>query len=365
MKEENAPVLEVKGTSATHIEENVQPDPSAIMQVATGFWASKTLLAAAKFDLFTLLADRKLRAEEIREKLGLHPRSLFDFLDALVALGFLNREGLGREALYSNTVNTAFFLDKTRLAYIGGMLEMLNDRLYSFWGDLEEGLRTGLPQNEVKHTGRNPFEAFYEDPDRLTQFMKAMAGIQMGAFVAFARTFDFKKFNTLCDIGGATGLLSILVAKHNPHMHCVTFDLPNVEHVARAWVSESGVQDRVEVVNGDFFEGNFPKADIITMGNILHDWGYDIKLRLAEAAFQALPKEGAFVVIEGIIDDERRKNAFGLLMSLNMLIETHEGYDFTFHEFQEVCKSAGFQTFELLPLAGPTSAAIAYKKAVG
>ena len=359
MKEESAPVLEVK--TGAQVQENVHPDPSAIMQVATGFWASKTLLAAVKFNLFTLLADQKLKAEEIRMTLGLHPRSLYDFLDALVALGFLNREGLDGEALYSNTVNTAFFLDKTKPAYIGGMLEMCNDRLYPFWGDLEEGLRTGLPQNEVKQTGRNPFEALYEDPQRLTQFMGAMAGIQMGAFVAFAKTFDFKKFNTLCDIGGATGLLSILVAQHNPHMQCVTFDLPKVEHVAKKWVDESEVKDRIQVVNGDFFNDSFPKADIITMGNILHDWGYENKLKLIESAYQALPKGGAIVVIESIIDDERRKNTFGLLMSLNMLIETHEGYDFSFHDFQELCRKAGFETFELLPLAGPTSAAIAYK----
>ena len=92
MKEKDSPVLEVQSGAMPQVQENVQPDPSAIMQVGTGFWASKTLLAAIKFDLFTLLADKKLKAEEIRTALGLHPRSLYDFLDALVALGFLNRE---------------------------------------------------------------------------------------------------------------------------------------------------------------------------------------------------------------------------------------------------------------------------------
>lgn len=361
MNQENIPVVPTTVAAEIQVEENVHPDPSSIMQVATGFWASKTLLAAVKFNLFTLLADQKLQAEEIRNQLGLHPRSLYDFLDTLVALGFLNREGVNGEAVYSDTVNTAFFLDKRKPSYIGGLLEMCNDRLYPFWGTLEEGLRTGLPQNEVKHTGRNPFEEFYENPDRLMQFMSAMAGIQMGAFVAFAKTFDFKKYQTLCDIGGATGLLSILVARQHPHMNCVTFDLPQVEQVTAKWVGESGVDDRVQIVSGDFFNDSFPKSDVITMGNILHDWGYENKLKLIDAAYQALPKGGALVVIESLIDDERRKNTFGLLMSLNMLIETQEGYDFTFHDFQELCKKAGFETFELLPLAGPTSAAIAYK----
>jgi hypothetical protein len=361
MKENDIPVLEVQTTEAMQVQENVHPDPSAIMQVGTGFWASKTLLVAIKFNLFTLLADQKLKAEEIRVALGLHPRSLYDFLDALVALGFLNREGLKSEAVYSNTISTAFFLDKNKPGYIGGLLEMCNDRLYRFWGDLEDGLRTGQLQNEVKHSGRNLFQAVYEDPDRLTQFMEAMAGIQMGAFVAFAKSFDFKGFHSLCDIGGATGLLAIQVAMHNPAMQCITFDLPDVEHVAKKWINNFDVNDRVKAVNGDFFKDDFPEADIITMGNILHDWGYDDKLRLTKSAYKALPENGAFVIIEAIIDDERKKNAFGLLMSLNMLIETHEGYDFTFQDFKDIGREAGFKKFELLPLAGPASAAIAYK----
>jgi precorrin-6B methylase 2 len=331
------------------------------MQTGTGFWASKTLLAAVKLGLFTYLGEKSATAEEIRTSLGLHPRSIYDFLDALVALGFLNREGLLAEARYSNMPDTATFLDRSKPTYMGGMLEMCNDRLYKFWGDLEEGLRTGTPQNEVKHTGRNPFDAFYEDPDRLIQFMEAMAGIQMGAFVAFAPSFNFKPYRTLCDMGGATGALSIQVALNNPHMQCTTFDLPAVEHVARKWIERFDVASRVKIQSGDFFSEPFPKADVITMGNILHDWGYQDKLQLARKAYEALPEGGAFVVIESIIDDERREAAFGLLMSLNMLIETQEGYDITFHDFSQLCREAGFRRFELLPLAGPTKAAIAYK----
>ena len=336
-------------------------DPSAIMQVGTGFWASKTLLSAIKLRLFTVLGEKRLSAEEIRTALGLHPRSVYDFLDALVALRFLEREGLYEEAVYRNTANTAFFLDRNKPSYIGGLLEMCNDRLYGFWGNLEEGLKTGQPQNETKETEGNPFEKLYADPERLEQFMEAMAGIQMGAFRAFAQSFNFKPYRTLVDMGGATGLLSIQVALNNPHLQCSTFDLPQVEHVAKKWIEIFDVAGRVSIKSGDFFTEEFPKADVITMGNILHDWGYEEKLKLARSAYEALPEGGAFVVIENIIDDERKQNAFGLLMSLNMLIETQKGYDFTFAAFQELCKEAGFSRFELLPLAGPTSAAVAYK----
>lgn len=337
------------------------PDPTSIMHTGLGFWASKTLLAAIKFDLFTLLSGNQLPAQDIKKQLGLHDRSLYDFLDALVALGFLRREGIMEEALYGNAPDADFFLNKKKPSYIGGMLEMANDRLYGFWGNLEEALKTGQPQNEEREEGVSPFEVFYQDETKMLQFMEAMAGIQMGAFMAFANTFNFKPYKTLCDMGGATGALSIKVAQQHPHMHCITFDLPKIEPVAKRSIEKAGLKSRIEVVSGDFFKDEFPRADIITMGNILHDWGKEEKLSLMQAAYNALPANGAFVAIENLIDNERNKNAFGLLMSLNMLIETNNGYDMTFAHFKELGGTVGFKRFELLPLAGPTSAAIAYK----
>lgn len=141
-----------------------QIDPSKIMQVGTGFWASKTLLTAVNMELFTILSKRELSAREIQLRLGLHSRSLYDFLDALVALGFLNRRGLKETSIYRNASDTDLFLDKNKPSYIGGILEMCNNRLYPFWNDLEEGLKTGLPQNETKNGGRPVFEEIYADP---------------------------------------------------------------------------------------------------------------------------------------------------------------------------------------------------------
>ena len=337
------------------------PDPSHIMQVGMGFMASKTLLTAVKMGLFTELGTSSLSAREIQTRLKLRNRSLFDFLDALHSLGFLNREGLGEGAKYSNTDSTQMFLNKNNLSYICGILEMSNDRLYKFWGDLEDGLRTGKPQNEVKHTGKNQFEEFYANPERMRSFLEGMAGIQMGNFMTFAKQFDFSKYKTLSDIGGASGQLSIIVAMHQPHISCMSFDLPIIELAAKSIIERFPLNGRVKTAAGDFFKDDFPKADVITMGNILHDWGLNDKKKLIKKAYDALPAGGAFVVIENIIDDERKNNTFGLLISLTMLIETHEGFDFTFGEFTSWTKEIGFRETKLMPLTGPASAAIAYK----
>jgi predicted O-methyltransferase YrrM len=336
-------------------------DPSHIMQVGMGFWPSKTVLSAVELELFTQLGAEAMTGEEIGARLGLHKRAIYDFLDALVALRFLDRDGDGTGARYSNTAETAAFLDKRSPAYLGGILEMCNARLYGFWGDLTEALQTGQPQNEIKHTGKPMFEELYSDPARLEQFLAAMKGISLGNFRALAQKFDFSKYETVCDIGGATGQLCTILAEHHPQLRCVSYDLPVVAPIAEKHIAAAGLTDRVATASGDFFADPLPRADVMTMGLILHDWNLDGKMQLIRSAYEALPDGGAFIVIENFIDDARRENVFGLMMSLNMLIEFGDAFDFTGSDFAGWCRDVGFRQVEIMPLTGPASAGIAYK----
>jgi predicted O-methyltransferase YrrM len=335
--------------------------PATILETGFAFWPSKVLLTAVDLGVFTRLGDTASTAAELGKQLGLHPRGIHDFFDALVALGFLHRDGDGPQARYRNTAETAEFLDREKPSYVGGILEMCNARLYPFWNDLRTALETGKPQNELKHGGRSMFETLYEQPARLEQFMNAMRGISMANFQALSEKFDFAPYRTLCDVGGATGLLATLVARRHPHMQCTSFDLPVVEPIARRWIAKDGVADRVQVASGNFLKDPLPKADVITMGMILHDWNREMKQHLVRLAYQALPPGGAFIAIENLIDDARRANAFGLLMSLNMLIEFGDAFDYSGADFWGWCQEAGFRRYEVLPLNGPCSAAIAYK----
>ena len=341
---------------------NDELNPGHIMEVATGFWASKVLLTAVEFELFTVLGDGARTATELGEELGIHPRGRYDFFDALVALGFLRRDGDGPEGRYANTPETAAFLDKNSPRYIGGMPEMLNTRLFGFWNDLGEALRTGQPQNEVKLHGKPIFEELYADDATLANFLGAMTGLQAGNFHVLAERFDFSRYRTVTDAGGALALLSRIVGARHPHLQLKSFDLPPVAPHAQRHVDEAGLSDRIEVVSGDFLVDPLPDADVVTMGNILHDWDLEHKKLLIRKAYDALPEGGAFIAIENVIDDARREHAFGLLMSLNMLIEFGQGgFDYTGADFREWCSEVGFSDFEIMPLAGPTSAAIAYK----
>jgi predicted O-methyltransferase YrrM len=337
------------------------PDPSSILQTAFAFWSSKVLLTAVEMGVFTTLGDRRISGVELGRQLGLHPRGISDFLDALVAMRVLDREGLGPDALYFNTPTSAMYLNKTSPRYVGGILEMLNARLFRFWNDLPEALRTGRPQNEIKHSQKPMFEELYEDLPRLEQFMGAMTGLSRLNFEAFAEKFDFAPYRSLCDVGGATGLLCVEVARRHPHIRALSFDLPEVEPIARKSIAAVGLSDRITTVAGNFFKDALPKADVVTMGMILHDWNLPNKMHLIRAAYDALPPGGALVAIEALIDDDRRENVFGLLMSLNMLIEFGDAFDFTGADFRHWCTEAGFTRFEVIPLSAAHSAAVAYK----
>ena len=294
------------------MEQNAQhPDPSKIMQIGMGFWASKTLLAAVRFKLFTLLAGKKMSAAEIKKLLHLHTteRHVYDWLDALVTLGFLKREGLMQGAMYSNGTDTEVFLDKNKPSYIGGILEMGNNRLYQFWGDLEEGLLTGKPQNESKEKGNMDFlHTIYQTEEKLQEFIDAMSGIQMGNFMALCKKFDFSKYKTLADIGGADGWLSIQICQNHPNIKCITYDLPPVEPLAKKKIAKFNLSDRITAMSGDFLKDDIPGAQVITMGNIIHGMDEETKEKLGAKYINALKiANNTTAIIDNMIEKKRSR----------------------------------------------------------
>ena len=331
--------------------------PEKILQTGLAFWPAKTLLSAIEIGVFTELTHGPERFDALSGRLGLHPRSARDFLDTLVALGFLTRSG----DQYANTPETDVFLDRKKPTYVGGVLEMANHRLYPFWGHLTEALRTGQPQNEVKGGGPGVFETLYADPARLTQFLSAMSGISRGANMTIALKFPWKDHRTFVDVGTAQGDLATQIVLANQHVRGVGFDLPEVAPIFEEYVEKSGVADRLTFVPGSFFERDLPTADVVLMGHILHDWDLPTKKMLIKKAFDAVPSGGALIVYEAIIDDDRSKNAFGLMMSLNMLIETPGGFDYTGADCSGWMREAGFSTTRVEPLVGPDSMVIGIK----
>ncbi|MDB6125691.1 MAG: O-methyltransferase family 2 [Pedosphaera sp.] len=338
------------------MEKRAAPTPESIMQLGFGFMASKTLLSAIELGIFTLLATGPLDAKALTQKLKLNPRAACDFFDTLVALRMLNRQ----DGLYSNTPETDIFLDAAKPSYIGGLLEMANARLFGFWGSLTEALRTGQPQNEAK-AGGDIFAALYSSPARLEGFLKAMTGISLGAAQAIAQKFPWKEYKTFVDIGAAQGGLPVQIALANKHLTGTGYDLPVVQPIFEKYIRSHQLENRIRFQAGDFFKDALPSADVIVMGHILHDWNLEDKKMLLAKAHKALPTGGALIVYESLIDDNRSESVNGLLMSLNMLIETTGGFDYTGADCTGWMREAGFRQTRVEHLAGPDSMVIGIK----
>ncbi len=330
--------------------------PDAIMQLGFACWGSKALLSAVELGLFTELAGGPLSLDQIRQRLKLHERSARDFLDALVALGMLERE----QGKYSNTQATALYLDRTKPTYVGGILEMTSVRLFRFWADLTEALKTGEPQNESKQGG-DLFGTLYSDPQRLEQFLSAMTGLSLAIAHAIARKFPWSQYQSFVDIGAAQGGLAVALAQTHKHLTGIGADLPVVKPVFEKYAASHGVRERLRFAPLDFFKEPFPKADVVVMGHILHDWDLPTKKMLLAKAYDAIPPDGAVIVFEALIDDDRKSNAFGLLMSLNMLIETPGGFDYTGADCATWVREAGFKQTRVEHLEGPDSMVVGLK----
>lgn len=331
--------------------------PEKILQTGLAFWPSKILLSAVEMGLFSELAKGPEKFETLRGRMGLHPRAARDFFDALTALGFLKKEA----DAYENTPETELFLDKNKPSYVGGILEMANHRLYPFWGHLTEALRTGLPQSEIKGGGPGFFESLYADPARLSEFLRSMTGLSHGANLAIANKFPWSDYKTFLDVGTAQGDLAVQIAKANPHLRGIGYDLPEVAPTFESYTQATGTQAQLTFAPGNFLQEDLPKADVILMGHILHDWDLPTKRQLIQKAYDALPSGGALVVYEAIIDDARTQNAFGLMMSLNMLIETSGGFDYTGADCSAWMRDAGFKTTRVEALVGPDSMVVGLK----
>jgi hypothetical protein len=334
---------------------NEQTTPDAIMQLGLAFWGSKALLSAVELGLFTTLAQGPLTGNELTAKLELQPRGTTDWLDALVSLGMLERT----VDEYANTPATGLFLDRNKPSYIGGMLEMATAVLYPSWGSLTDALRTGQPHNQA-NAGQD-FLAMYQDQDRLRKFLHAMTGLSMGAAQAIAEKFPWDRYHTVIDIGAAEGCVPVQLALRHPHLTGGGLDLPATGGIFEEYVAQHGLAGRLRFYPGDFFASPLPPADVLIMGHILHDWSLQEKLTLLRKAYDALPDGGALIVYDAIIDDDRRANTFGLLMSVNMLVETQAGFDYTATECRSWMADTGFRDSYTQPLPGPDSMVVGIK----
>jgi O-methyltransferase domain/Dimerisation domain len=331
-------------------------DPDHILEIGFAFRKSKALLSAVELGVFAALAHGPQQADALASKLGVHGRSARDFFDALVALKLLERDPVGR---YANTADGALYLDPRRKTYIGGLLEYLNERMYPSWGALTQALRQGLSQSGPSAAGG--FASFYDDAAAFEIFLKGMTGGSLMPARALAEKFPWHDYATFMDVGTAQGCLPVVLAGAHPHLTGGGFDLPALAGAFTRYVGEHGLAARLKFHAGDFFKDPLPCADVLILGRVLHDWDLPARKKLLRKAYDTLPDGGALIVQETFIDETRRDRPHNLLSSLNMLIQTEGGSEFTISECMHWVAECGFAATRALALTGAYSAVVGLK----
>jgi hypothetical protein len=334
--------------------ESISPDP--IIALCNAFQSSRVLHSASELGVFTALADEPLDAAALARKIAIAERGARDFFDALVSLGLLERNEHG---LYRNSEPSSHFLDQRKATYIGGLLAHANLRVYPQWTDLTRTLRMGGPET---HDQPNFYQKLYCDPTKLEAFAKGMTGGSRLVANEIAERFPWHEFASMVDIGTAQGCLPIAIAAGHPRIICGGFDLPQVRDLFEGYAREHGLsEDRLRFHPGDFMSDPLPNADVIVMGRVLHNWDLPTKMLLLRKAHDALPRDGRIIIYERLIDDDRRSNSAALLASLNMLVMTDGGFDFTAADCIEWMQVAGFRDMQVEPLSGELSMVIGTK----
>jgi hypothetical protein len=331
-------------------------EPDRILELGYAFRMAKVLLSAVELDVFTTLAEGPLDCGALKTRIGIHERGARDFFDALVSLSVLERDGAGR---YGNTPETHFYLDARKPSYIGGDLSHLNERMYPSWSGLTSVLRTGKPQSGLARS--DYFPTLYANQAALNTFVRGMTAGSLLVAKAIAAKFPWRDHATVIDVGTAEGCLPVEIARAHAHVGGGGFDLPQVRPHFDAYVHKHGLDERLSFYSGDFLAAPLPRADVLVMGRVLHNWDLATKKMLLAKAYEALPSGGALIVYERLIDDDRRAGSAGLLASLHMLIMTEGGFDFTAADCIGWAREAGFQRTCVEPLTLGFSMIVATK----
>jgi hypothetical protein len=352
----DAPRWPLRHDQHTDDDVNKPITPEHIFKIAYAFREAKTLFSAVELGVFTALADGPMEYDSLRNRTGLHERGAHDFLDSLVALGLLYRQEDGR---YRNTPEADIYLSRCSASYVGGQIDHLNMREYPYWMFLTRALQTGHPQFADRPQGNHG--ALCSNPAETETFAQTISRCTLAVARALATRFPWKDYNTVVDIGSAEGCLPVQIAQFHWHISGGGFDLAPVGPIFNAYVNNHGLSQRLRFYPGDFLVNPLPAADVLVMGRILHNWELPTKKMLLAKAYAALPPGGALIVYERLVDDDRKESKAGLLGSLNTLVMTENGFDYSASECFGWMKETGFERVWAEPLTADQSMVVGVK----
>lgn len=294
-----------------------------LMRVAFGFQASRVVAAALELQIFTRLAGAGKTLPALVEELHIAAEPTRDVVDALVAMGFLQR---GDEGVICNSEVAGTFLVSSSSSYIGEFLRVTGERHYANFGKLAALLRTGQPQSPESQGAASIFDTFTRNPEQFRDWLRQMSGMAQLWGKQAASLLPLSSCKTFVDIGGAEGAFSAIIAQTNAQIEGMVLDFPAVEPIFTDYVRQLGLEKRLRFQAGDYKKDPIPSVDLVTCAHVLHSETPQSRLTLLRAAHHALNPGGFVAVIDFMVDDDRR-DVPALLASLAMRLETRDGFE--------------------------------------
>ncbi len=334
-----------------------KPDPTPIIDLIDAFRRSKIMFTAVSLGIFDRLAERGADAGEIARLTATNSEALERLLDACTGLGLL-RKGGGK---YSNQPLANAYLRRSSPTTFTGYI-MYSDRVLSpLWANLEDAIREGSHRWEQTFGAKGPiFDHFFQSEEAKRDFLMGMNGFGLLSSPLVIEAFNLDKFRRLVDLGGATGHLPIEACRHYPGLRAAVFDLPAVIEVTREYVQRAALVDRIDLIAGDFFKDPLPAADLFSLGRILHDWSEEKIRDLLKKIYDRLPRGGALLLVERLLNEDKTGPVGALTQSLSMLVCT-EGKERTLAEYAELLREAGFSDVQGRTTGAPLDAVLAIK----
>jgi predicted O-methyltransferase YrrM len=304
--------------------------PEQIIEMASGYQKSRIILTAFELDIFTAIGDGSLTSEAIAERINAKAGSTERLLNALCALGFLDK----KEGCYSNTEASSLYLVKGSEKYLSRIGHMIN--LYRTWGTLTMAVQAGTSVTEREY-----------DPVSLVRFIDAMHHRAKKSAGELVSHIDLTGVNTVLDMGGGSGVYSMAFVNAKPGLRAVVFDLPEVTALARNYIAENGLTDRITTLDGDYNRDDFGGGyDLVFMSAIVHINSFDDNVALVKKARRSLKGGGRIVIQDHIMAEDRTSPARGAIFALNMLVNTKGGDTYTEKEMREWLSRAGCAPIE-------------------
>lgn len=333
------------------------PDPAPVLDLLEAFRRSKVMFAAVSLGVFDALEHGPLTAEELAARTKSQLDSLTQLVNACVALNLLSKKD-GRFALSDMA---ATYLCQSSPRRLTGYIRYSNDVMWRLWHHLEDAVREGSHRWQQAFGWDGPiFSHFFRDDVARREFLMGMHGYGLISSPAVVAAFDLSRFHTMADLGGATGHLVIAACQRYATLRGIVFELPEVAPMAGQIVAQSGLSERITVTAGDFFVDELPRADLYSLGRILHDWNLEKVRRLLDRIANALPTGGGLLIAEKLLREDKTGPRWALLQSLNMLTCT-EGKERSLSEYSELLRSAGFSQIQGAVTTTPLDAILAIK----